>query len=86
MNNLTTDPKVKEEWVLANLGREMMDDSEIRNAFNARAVSDPDFLEDERAKALFFWERSPYPTPGVGDYPITRAFTRPAVATETVRP
>ena len=86
MNNLTTDPKVKEQWVLANLGREMMDDSETANAFNARAESDPNFLEDERAKALFFWERSAYPTPGVGDYPITRLFTRPAVTTETVGP
>ncbi len=84
MNGITTDGKVRESWVLANRAREMMDDPEVAEAFRRRAAEDPEFLEDLGARLNFFWEHSPYPTPGVGDYPITRALARPAVATETV--
>jgi hypothetical protein len=84
MNYLTSDPKVREDWVLANLGRRMMEDPEIAEAFKRRAEDDPEFMDSERAKAQFFWDHSPYPTPGIGDYPIARALTRPPAATETV--
>ncbi len=84
MNGITTDGKVRESWVLANRSREMMDDPEVAEAFRRRAAEDPAFLEDRSARLNFFWERTPYPTPGVGDYPISRALTRPAVATVTV--
>lgn len=84
MNTVTTDGKVRESWVLANLSREMMDDPEVAEAFRRRGEEDPSFLEDRQARLRFFWEHSPYPTPGVGDYPVTRALARPAVATESV--
>jgi hypothetical protein len=84
MNNLTTDPKVGEEWVLANLGRRMMEDPVIAEAFHQRAEMEPGFLEDDSAKADFFWNHSPYPTPGVGDYPISRVLAQPTVATEII--
>jgi hypothetical protein len=84
MNTVTTDGKVREDWVLANLAREMMNDPAVAEAFRRRAAEDHTFLEDRGARLRFFWERSPYPTPGVGDYPVTRALSRPAVATETV--
>jgi hypothetical protein len=84
LNTITTDGKVREGWVLANLARKMMENPETADAFHRRAVEDPQFLEDERAKLQFFWEHSAYPTPGVGDYPITRALARPPAAAETV--
>jgi len=84
MNAITTDGKVRESWVLANLAREMMNDPEVAEAFRRRAEEDPSFLEDRQARLRFFWEHSPYPTPGVGEYPVARALTRPAAATETV--
>jgi len=84
MNTVTSDGKVRESWVLANLARKMMNDPDVAEAFRRQAEEDPAFLEDRRAKLNFFWERSPYPTPGVGDYPVARAMARPMVATESV--
>jgi hypothetical protein len=86
MNGITTDGKVRESWVLSNLAAEMMDDPAVAEAFRRRADEDETFMEDREARLRFFWERSPYPTPGVGDYPVDRALARPAVATETVIP
>jgi len=85
MNNITTDPKIREGWALAKLGEKLMDHPEIAEEFKEKGECDPDFLEDENSKAEFFWEHSAYKTPGVGDYPITRCTTRPAVAAEIVR-
>jgi len=84
MNGITTDGKVSEEWVLSNLASEMMDDPAVADAFRQRAAEDETFMEDRAARLRFFWERSPYPTSGVGDYPLVRALARPAVATETL--
>lgn len=84
MNTVTTDGKVREGWVLARLAREMMNDPAVAEEFRCRAEEDDTFLEDREARLRFFWERSAYPTPGVGDYPIARALSRPAVATETI--
>lgn len=84
MNAITVDPKIHEEWVMARHASLMMNDPETAAAFEERAASDPGFFEDDEAKTEFFWERSLYATPGVGDYPITRLSRMPDVATEPV--
>ena len=62
-----------EPYVLEKLAREMMaKDPKLKQEFESKVASDPDFAGDPDARLWFFFRRSPYWDSHVGLYPVGR--------------
>jgi hypothetical protein len=62
-----------EPYVLEKLAREMMaKDPKLKQEFESKIASDPEFAGDSDARLWFFFRRSPYWDQHVGLYPVGR--------------
>jgi len=65
-----------EPYVVEKLAREMMaKDPKLKQEFENKVASDPEFAADSDARLFFFFRRSPYWDPHVGLYPLGRLST-----------
>jgi hypothetical protein len=62
-----------ESYVLEKLAREMMEaDARLKEEFEMKIASDPEFAADPSARLNFFYRRSPYWDERIGLYPVGR--------------
>jgi murein tripeptide amidase MpaA len=62
-----------ENYVLEKLAREMLaSDPHLREEFEKKLASDPNFASNPRARVQFFYQRSPYWDRQMGLYPVGR--------------
>ena len=62
-----------EDYVLEKLAREMLAaDSKLREEFEKKVATDPDFAANPRARLQFFYQRSPYWDKQMNLYPVGR--------------
>ena len=62
-----------EPYVVEKLAREMMaKDPKLKQEFESKIATDPEFAGDPDARLFFFFRRSPYWDPHVGLYPVGR--------------
>jgi hypothetical protein len=76
-NAIFEQKEYSEDYVSEKLAREMMaDDPELRNEFEQRLASDPDFAASPHQRLQFFYQRSLYWDPELNLYPVGRITTR----------
>lgn len=72
-NTIFEQKEYGESYVLETLARKMMaDDPKLREEFEERVATDPDFSASPHARLQFFYERSPYCDPHMNVYPVGR--------------
>ena len=76
-NAIFEQKEYSEDYVSEKLAREMMaEDSELRDEFEERLASDPDFAASPHQRLQFFYQRSPYWDPELNLYPVGRITTQ----------
>ena len=75
-NSIFEQKEYGEGYVLEKLAREMLArDEKLREEFERRVATDPQFAGSARARLNFFYDRSPYRDPQLNLYPVGRITT-----------
>jgi hypothetical protein len=75
-NSIFEQKEYGEGYMLEKLAREMLaKDEKLREEFERRVATEPQFAASARARLNFFYERSPYYDPRMNLYPVGRITT-----------
>ena len=75
-NSIFEQKEYGEGYMLEKLAREMLaKDEKLREEFERRVATEPQFASSARARLNFFYERSPYYDPRMNLYPVGRITT-----------
>jgi hypothetical protein len=75
-NSIFEQKEYGEGYMLEKLAREMLaKDEKLREEFERRVATEPQFAASARARLNFFYERSPYYDPKMNLYPVGRITT-----------